>query len=204
MKYKFVSKANTLAFLKQKKLKANFNDFTVLTKKKILLNDKWVNLILKKFIKKSIILRSSSLKEDQNYSSNAGKFDSYVILHPNKKNLIEYTQKIISNFSSNEDGVIFQEFLKNPDLSGVIFTRDLNSLAPYYVINYDNSGRTDLVTSGKKNISQKTIIIYRNYKKITKKFLNLIKLTKRLKKFFRLIIETLNSRLKTKKFIFFK
>ena len=204
MYFKFVSKANTLAFLKQKKIKANINDFVVLTKKKILLNDKWADLILKKFIKKSIILRSSSLEEDQNYSSNAGKFDTYVILHPNKKNLIECTQKIISNFGSNQDAVMFQEFLKNPDLSGVIFTRDLNNLAPYYIINYDKSGRTDLVTSGKKNISQKTLIIYRNYKKITKKFLNLIKLTRKLEEIFQIDYLDIEFAIKNKKIYIFQ
>ncbi len=204
MKYKFVSKANTLAFLKQKKIKANFNDFMVLAKKKILLNDKWVDLVLKKFNKKSIIVRSSSFKEDQNYNSNAGKFDSYVIMHPNKKNIIYHTQKIISNFNSNQDEVIFQEFLKNPELSGVIFTRDLNSLSPYYVINYDKSGRTDLVTSGKKNISQKTIIIYRNYKKITKKFFNLIKLTKKLEEIFQMDYLDIEFAIKNKKIYIFQ
>ena len=37
---------------------------------------------------------------------------------------------------------------------------------------------------GKKNISQKTVIIYRNYKKINKKFYNLINYIKKIEKIF--------------------
>ena len=63
------------------------------------------------------------------------------------------SKKIIRKFKSDDDRIIFQEFLKKPDVSGVIFTRDINNLAPYFVINYDISGKTNLITSGKKNLS---------------------------------------------------
>ena len=43
--------------------------------------------------------------------------------------------------------------------SGVIFTRDTNSGAPYFVINYDDeTGRTDTVTDGSMN-SNRTLCI---------------------------------------------
>ena len=73
----------------------------------------------------------------------------------------------------------------NKDITHIILTH-LHFDHSGGALNYDKSGRTDLVTSGQKNISQKTIIIYRNYKKITKKFFNLIKLTKKLEEIFQI------------------
>ena len=150
--YKFKSKSDTLHFLKNKRF--NINNFLSFKKFQILKNDLWVNLILKKFRNKSIIIRSSALDEDQKLKSNAGKYDSVKIIKLNKKNLIQNTKKVIKKFKSQDDKIIFQEFLKDTDLSGVVFTREINNLAPYYVINYDLSGQTNLITSGKKHISK--------------------------------------------------
>lgn len=178
--YKFKSKSDTLHFLKNKRF--NINNFLSFKKLQILKNDLWVDLILKKFRNKSIIIRSSALDEDQKLKSNAGKYDSIKIIKLNKKNLIQNTKKVIKKFKSQNDKIIFQEFLKETDLSGVVFTREINNLAPYYIINYDLSGQTNLITSGKKNTSQKTLIIHRNFNNIPKKFFKLIKVCKKLEK----------------------
>ena len=52
--------------------------------------------------------------------------------------------------------------MENLELSGVIFTKDPKTNSDYYIINYDTSGKTDLVTSGSKNLSMKTMYIYKN------------------------------------------
>ena len=47
--------------------------------------------------------------------------------------------------------------------SGVIFTRDTNSGAPYFVINYDDeTGRTDTVTDGSGEFSNRTLRVLRS------------------------------------------
>ena len=55
-----------------------------------------------------------------------------------------------------------------PDISGVAFTKDKNTNSHYYEINFDNSKRTDLVTSGKFNPTIKSLIIFKGTKKYLK------------------------------------
>ncbi len=176
----FNSKAKTLLYLKK-----NYNNFVnipdllvfevkeILNKKNII-----IKKIQKKFCNKKIIIRSSALDEDQNNYSNAGKYDSAIVTNLNYRNIYEGINKVLKKLNSSKDKIIIQLLIHKPNISGVIFTRDINTNAPYYVINYDRSGKTNLVTSGKKNISQKTCNILKNHRKIPKDFSKLIKVTK--------------------------
>ncbi len=180
--FKFKGKSHTLNYLKNKHF--NINNFVSIKKKKLLENNFWIELILKKFKNKKLILRSSAVDEDHASGSNAGKYDSVVLKRINYRNLQTATRKIIKKFKSDNDEIIFQEYLNKPEISGVVFTRDINNLAPYFVINYDISGKTNLITGGKKNLSQKTLILHREYNNIQGIFKRLIKICKSLEKIF--------------------
>ena len=179
--FEFKSKSHTLKYLKSKNF--NVNNF-VSIKKKFLEDNQCTEVILKKFKNKKIILRSSATDEDQVSSSSAGKYDSIVLKKINYKNLKTSIKKIVKKFKSDDDEIIFQEFLNKPEISGVIFTRDINNLAPYFVINYDVSGKTNLITGGKKNLSQKTLILHREYNQAQGLFKKLLKICKSLEKLF--------------------
>ena len=51
-----------------------------------------------------------------------------------------------------------------PDISGVIFSREPNTNAPYYVINFDRSKKTNLITSGKKNNLEQVLNVLKTSK----------------------------------------
>ena len=50
-----------------------------------------------------------------------------------------------------KDEIFIQPMLKNVSMSGVIFSCDFDTLSPYLIINYDESGSTNSVTSGTSN-----------------------------------------------------
>jgi len=54
------------------------------------------------------------------------------------------------NADNRDDQVFIQPYTKHILMSGVVFTRQIETNAPYYVINYDErSGKTDTVTAGR-------------------------------------------------------
>lgn len=55
--------------------------------------------------------------------------------------------------------VFVQPQLAAVRFSGVLFTSDNESSAPYYIVNFDESGRTDAVTSGDSG-DARTVIVY--------------------------------------------
>lgn len=116
-----------------------------------------------KFSSKPIIARSSACAEDCYQQSNAGHFSSFGNLTVEPTGLTEAINNIISKYDDRPDNQVFiQEFISPAEISGVAFTRDINSLSPYIVINYDDiSGNTDTVTSGRGK-HQKTLIIFKN------------------------------------------
>ena len=180
---KFSNKAKTLQKLNfHFKKKINIPNFFFFTKKEILKNNDVLKKVLKKFKNSPIILRSSALDEDNYNNSNAGKYDSVIIKNSNIEKINNGLKRIFKKLKSEKDIVIFQKFLIEPQISGVVFTRDINTNAPYYVINFDRSKKTNLVTSGKKNVSQETLNILKKSNLIPREFKKLLSIIHKIEK----------------------
>ena len=150
---KFGTKASTLEMLKPRLKSATIKPlvrFSVEEWRQCA--EKVISRISIMFGSATLVVRSSSLNEDQVESSNAGKFHSELnvdgAIQTNIRNAVE--RVILSYGVSTEDDEVFvQEQILSIKLSGVAFTRESTSLAPYYVVNYDDvTESSSSVTSG--------------------------------------------------------
>ncbi len=94
------------------------------------------------------IVRSSCQREDGNNESNAGAFLSLQNVGANDlENAIE---QVIASYgdASAFDEVLIQPMLKGVVRSGVAFSHDPNTCAPYRVVNWSEGSDTAAVTSG--------------------------------------------------------
>lgn len=160
------TKADTIDFLLKKKLKFKIpKTFSFHIKEWIEDKNEILKTIQKKLDKK-VIVRSSALDEDGEVLSNAGKYLSIQNINvKDKKKLSQSINKVWKSYKSknNFNKIIIQEQIIDVSMSGVLFTHELNSGSPYYVINYDDkSGKTDTVTSGLGDNSNKKIFILRS------------------------------------------
>ena len=178
------SKVNSLNFIKKNCKNIKIPNYIYFSKGEFNQNR---SLILKRIyqeFKEDLIIRSSALNEDTKKLSNAGKYDSIILKKKENKNLEYSILKVIRKFKSKNDQILIQKFINKPSISGVVFTKDINTNSDYYQIEFDVSKRTDLVTSGKFNPSLKTLIIYKNSSVIPKKFRKLITICKIFEKLF--------------------
>ncbi|WP_433359500.1 PEP-utilizing enzyme [Streptosporangium sp. CA-115845] len=115
----------------------------------------YVDTIQRAFPDGQLIVRSSAPGEDTDSDSAAGVYTS--ILHvpataPGALSqavhavIFSYTRRHGPDVDAFE--ILIQPMLCGVTCSGVAFTRDLGSMGPYLVINYDEGERTDTVTSG--------------------------------------------------------
>ena len=189
------SKAETLKYLRkfENQIGIKIPKSIFFTKRDFQKNSKKLVFNIEKYFKnKKIIIRSSALNEDTSKESNAGKYKSFENINArDREKIISSIEVMIKDFRNLKDQILVQEFISNPNIAGVIFTRSFVSNSPYYVINYDKSGKTNLITSGKNNPTMKTLYIYKDNLKngIWKKNLNKINLLEKKIKNDRLDIE---------------
>lgn len=94
------------------------------------------------------IVRSSCNREDGIESSNAGAFLS--ILDVNHEGLENAVDKVVEAYDTinGQDEVLIQPMLSQVLRSGVAFSHDPNTCAPYRVVNWSEGNDTSTVTSG--------------------------------------------------------
>jgi hypothetical protein len=132
MSKKISSKTGALLVLSKKLNSKGFNvpKFIYFTKQDFIKDKNKIFNKIKKNFTSEIIIRSSSLLEDKDGKSNAGKFKSFPNLKINNKVIFNKIEEVISEFDSLKDQVIIQKFENEILYSGVIFTRDQNTNAP--------------------------------------------------------------------------
>ena len=115
-----------------------------------------------------LAVRSSASDEDGSLSTKAGEYDSVLgVPATDKKALSAAISKVILSYDAKSlcsagQEILIQQMVTDVDCSGVIFTHELNTGAPYFVINYDDlSGSTESVTSGSNEYSNRTLYIHR-------------------------------------------
>lgn len=106
-----------------------------------------------KFPNTKLVVRSSSKAEDNWRSSNAGGFESILNIDSGSPLEIERAIKAVvdsyGETKENSDQVLIQEFLQDVAMAGVVFTCTLESGAPYYQFNFDDTTQsTESVTAG--------------------------------------------------------
>lgn len=130
--------------------------------------DRVIDQIASAFRERAVVVRSSAADEDGQQTARAGEYDSVLNISSADRNAIRAgIETVIASYSRNGgqrsgDEIIVQELVTDTSMSGVVFTHDLNTGAPYYVINYDDvSGLTNTVTSGGGEYANRTLYIHR-------------------------------------------
>lgn len=97
-------------------------------------------------------VRSSRLDEDGHDQSMAGAYASVIGVPLERDAMSAAVGEVLASYGSGilpEDQVLVQPMVANVTASGVAFSYDIATGAPYVTINYDDfSGRTDTVTAG--------------------------------------------------------
>jgi len=183
--FKFGTKSETLWNLKDLVTECSVPKFMYFniaewTENKSIILDR----VVKNLDSKYLVVRSSAKREDDGGAAMAGAFLSIGYIDSRSSKAIEEAiEEVISSYdrdgvvAQGDDQVLIQEMLTNVAMSGVVFTQEINSGAPYYIVNYDDeSGRTDTITSGTDYINR-TLQLHRNeWKKLgSPRFKSLLK-----------------------------
>ncbi|MDF2577432.1 MAG: hypothetical protein K0S74_916 [Chlamydiales bacterium] len=149
----FSSKAGTLQLLSTKLTTARVLPMLKLSVGEWLHDSQTiVENIVASFPYQSLIVRSSCHDEDTLLQSQAGRYRSIANVPSNDRESIRAAiQGVIDSYGEvpeKEAECFVQPFLKNVVMAGVALTATLAERAPYFVINYDESGSTSSVTQG--------------------------------------------------------
>ncbi len=113
-----------------------------------------------------MIVRSSALGEDGADASHAGEYLSVLNVEGPRALELAVEQVYASYGDDHTDHqVLIQPMLRDVVASGVAFSYDPNTGAPYIVLNFSEEGDTEFITSGTSN-DHRTLIISRSAEQV--------------------------------------
>ena len=161
----FSSKARTLQDLSRVLRKAKVLEILVFSVSDFKKRPGAVLDRIQRFFKQDrLIVRSSARQEDARQSSNAGVFRSVLdVPRRDTERLKKAVEDVISSYGRKclGDEVFVQPCVEHLRCAGVVFTADMDTLAPYYIVNFDESGRPDGITSG-RSTHTKTYVCFKH------------------------------------------
>lgn len=156
------TKADTLSALQMIVNKSRIEDMIVMTVRDFLRGKRATfHIIAEHFKGDYVVVRSSSTFEDSIDHSKAGHYESVLNVDSyNVESVLDAISKVMLSYTDGDDSeealqkvideqILIQRQAKDVVMSGVVFTRDIIYNRPYYMISYDNDGKTDTVTGGK-------------------------------------------------------
>ncbi len=123
--------------------------------------------IQQNFWQTDVVVRSSALNEDTENASLAGSYTSVLnVSVADSADLADAVEAVCGSYADSGEEeqynqVLVQPMVRTVHISGVAFTADLESRAPYYIINYDTSGSTESVTAGESG-SHQTVVLHKH------------------------------------------
>lgn len=121
--------------------------------------------IAEKFSGKRLVVRSSSKNEDNWHASNAGGFESLLNVDgADSGDVRDAINTVVGSFGAGQNGndqVLVQEFVSDVRAAGVVFTCGLESGAPYYRFNFDDTSQSTESVTGGVQADLRTVIVSR-------------------------------------------
>lgn len=149
------TKADTLLALRDRLKKSRIEPIYVITAGDFTRDSQSVvQEIGKRYAGQKIVVRSSASNEDSLQNSNAGHYDSNLNIRADDPlDVSAAIEGVLASYHrdsllNESEQVLVQKQTEDVVASGVVFTRDLQRNRPYYMVNYEDNGSTDAVTSG--------------------------------------------------------
>jgi hypothetical protein len=107
-----------------------------------------------------LIVRSSATDEDGFASANAGRYHTELDVRPERAALEAAVGRVFASYGGENplDEVLVQPQIESVCVSGVVFTRVLQTGAPYRVLNYNKGVDTTAITAGTSRESVKLYV----------------------------------------------
>lgn len=149
----FSNKLETLIYLREKLTASHILDLYYFSVREYKKNREWIFENISTRFNGEIIIRSSASIEDQDVTNAGHFFSGQHIASRDKDSVFDNIEKVISSYQReglpDSEFIFVQKQLADVILSGVALSYEPKYGKRYFMINFDDSGSTDSVTSGK-------------------------------------------------------